>query len=169
MSEIKTRISSIYRQYYSELYRFLSSKLRSREDAAEIAQEAFIRMLTLADGYPIRHLRGLLFRTALNLTVDSFRRNRPRVEQMEEVAMVESLPSEAPEPESVIYAQQRLALLRGAIDELPPKCRHAFLRHKFENRSYAEIASEMGISKNMVEKHIIKAIAHCRRCLERAD
>lgn len=169
MSEIRKQINSVYRQYYDELYRFLSFKLRCREDAAEIAQEAFTRMLALEDGYQFRHLRGFLFRTALNLTADSFRAGRLRTEQIDEAAMAETLPSEAPGSESVIHGRQRLALLRGAIAELPPKCRHAFLRHKFENRSYAEIASEMGISKNMVEKHIIKAIAHCRGRLERAD
>jgi RNA polymerase sigma-70 factor (ECF subfamily) len=169
MSEIRKQINSIYRECYDELCRFLSYRLRSRDEAAEIAQEAFTRMLALEDGYQLRHPRGFLFRTALNLTMDSFRTDRPRAEQMDGVDMAENLPSEAPGPESVVYAQQRLALLREAVAELPPKCRHAFVRHKFENRSYAEIASEMGISKNMVEKHIIKAIAYCRGRLERAD
>jgi RNA polymerase sigma-70 factor (ECF subfamily) len=169
MSEIKKHISSIYRQYYDELCRFLSSRLRNHEEAAEIAQEAFARMLALDEGYQVRHPRGFLFRTALNLTMDSFRARRPRADQMDEVAMADDLLSETPGPESIVYAQQRLAILRKAIAELPPKCRQAFVRHKLENRSYAEIAAEMGISRNMVEKHIIKALAHCRKSLDAAD
>jgi RNA polymerase sigma factor, sigma-70 family len=163
MSESNQLISRLYRQYYGELFRFLASRLPSREDAAEIAQEAFARMLALESDYPFQHPRGFLFRTALNLTVDAFRSQHPRPHQMDEIAMAENLPCETPGPESAVYARQRLDLLKNAIAELPPRCRQAFLMHKFENRSYTEIAAEMGISRNMVEKHIIKALAHCRR------
>lgn len=168
MRDTKINIGSLYRQYYDELRRFLSSKLRNREDADEIAQEAFVRMLALEDGYHVRHPRGFLYRTALNLTVDAYRNSQPSAEQVDEASPAEDLPSETPGPESIVYGQQRLGQLKQAIDELPPKCRQAFLLHKFENRSYVEIAVEMGISKNMVEKHIIKAIAHCRRSLDAA-
>jgi RNA polymerase sigma-70 factor (ECF subfamily) len=168
MSETKKNIDSLYRQYYDELRRFLSSKLRNREDADEIAQESFARMLALEDGYHVRHPRGFLYRTALNLTVDAFRTSLPRAGQMDEITMAEDLPSETPGPESIVYGQQRLGQLKKAIAELPPKCRQAFLLHKFENRSYLEIAVEMGISRNMVEKHIIKAVAHCRKSLDAA-
>lgn len=168
MSEIKKNIDSLYRQYYDELRRFLSSRLRNREDADEIAQESFVRMLALEDGYHVRHPRGFLYRTALNLTVDAFRTSLPRAGQMDDITMAESMPSETPGPESIVYGQQRLGHLKKAIAELPPKCRQAFLMHKFENCSYLEIAVEMDISKNMVEKHIIKAIAHCRRSLDAA-
>jgi DNA-directed RNA polymerase specialized sigma24 family protein len=43
-----------------------------------------------------------------------------------------------------------------------------FLLHKFEGLSHADIATRLGISKNMVEKHIIKALAHCRDRLHHA-
>ena len=47
-------------------------------------------------------------------------------------------------------------------NELHYKCRTVFLLHKFKNLSHAEIAARFGISKNMVEKHIIKAMARCK-------
>jgi DNA-directed RNA polymerase specialized sigma24 family protein len=43
---------------------------------------------------------------------------------------------------------------------------HVFLLHKFEQRSHAEIAAGLGTSKNMVEKHVIKAMAHCRKRMD---
>jgi RNA polymerase sigma-70 factor (ECF subfamily) len=68
--------------------------------------------------------------------------------------------------ERTIAARQQVRMLYRAILELPPKCRQVFLLHKFKERSHAQIAAHLGISKSMVEKHIIKAMTHCRQRLE---
>jgi RNA polymerase sigma-70 factor (ECF subfamily) len=38
--------------------------------------------------------------------------------------------------------------------------------HKFTGLTHSEIAARLGISKNMVEKHVIKAMTHCRKRLD---
>jgi RNA polymerase sigma-70 factor (ECF subfamily) len=72
-------------------------------------------------------------------------------------------------PEVSVYAQQRLTLLQQAIAELPPRCKQVFLLHKFEHHSHAAIAEMLGISVNMVEKHVMRALAHCRQRLADLD
>ncbi|MEC3907195.1 sigma-70 family RNA polymerase sigma factor [Tamlana sp. 2201CG12-4] len=59
--------------------------------------------------------------------------------------------------EDVKMMEQRLACLRLAIDELPPKCKKALLLNKIEGYRYKEIAESMGISVKTVENHISKA------------
>jgi len=63
-------------------------------------------------------------------------------------------------------ARYRLRILAAAVDDLPPRCREVFLMSRLDGLGNGEIAGRLGISRNMVEKHIIKAMMHCRRRLD---
>ena len=161
-----TLVLSLFRQYSGELLSFLTAKLGCREQAADVVQETYVRVLSLENPYVILQPRAFLYKTALNLTIDTFRRRRLRAERTVELETVEHLPSQLPDQETVVESKQRVEILRRAIDELPPKCRHVFLLHKFQSLPHAVIAERLGISKNMVEKHVMKAMAHCRKRLD---
>jgi len=79
---------------------------------------------------------------------------------------VHDLPSRHADPERIVAGKEEIEYLSQAIAELPPKCRHVFLLHKVRGKSHREIAAHLGISQNMVEKHIIKGMAHCRQRLD---
>jgi RNA polymerase sigma-70 factor (ECF subfamily) len=70
---------------------------------------------------------------------------------------------ELPSLEQEAADQQKLAILRGVIDELPPRCRQVFALHNIHGMSYSEIAKDLGISESGVEKHIMKGLQHCRK------
>lgn len=161
-----TLVLSLFRQYSGELLSFLTTRLGCREQAADVVQETYVRVLSLENPYAILQPRAFLYKTALNLTIDAFRRRRLRAERTVEFEMVAHLPSQLPDQEAVVESKQRVEVLRRAIDELPPKCRQVFLLHKFQSLPHAVIAERLGISKNMVEKHVMKAMAHCRKRLD---
>ena len=165
-NEITAERFVIFRQYYDELVRFLTVKLRSRDQALDIAQEAFLHVLTKSPSASISRPRAFLYKTALNLTVDLFRRQRIRSEGTIQLEVVEKVPSGIPRQDCELEAKERVRLLYAAINNLPPKCRQVFLLHKFKGLSHADIARQLGISKNMVEKHVMKAMDHCRRQVE---
>jgi RNA polymerase sigma factor (sigma-70 family) len=158
--------TTFFQQYYGELLRFLTAKLGCREQAADVVQDTFLRVRGVKDLAAVDQPRAFLYKTALNLTVDLFRRQRIRSERMTELDMTEHLPSTTPRQDDAVEAKERVRLLHEAIAELPPKCRQVFLLHKFMDLPHAEIAARLGISKNMVEKHVMKAMAHCRRRVE---
>ena len=60
--------------------------------------------------------------------------------------------------ETIVSARQDLDVILAAVDELPPKCREVFLMQRNEGLAYAEIASRLGISESMVQKHMSKAL-----------
>jgi RNA polymerase sigma factor (sigma-70 family) len=74
----------------------------------------------------------------------------------------------AASPERIALARERLALLAAAMDELPPRCREVFVLRQVEQLDQAEIARRLCISRNMVEKHLRKALLHCRARVELA-
>ncbi len=52
------------------------------------------------------------------------------------------------------------------VDELPEKCRQVFILRKFRDYDQQQIADELSISRRMVEKHLQKALSHCRTRLQ---
>ena len=58
--------------------------------------------------------------------------------------------------------------MRRAIEDLPPKCRAVFIRHKFDGVPQATLAGEFGISLNAIEKHLVRALLQLRGRLQLA-
>ncbi len=164
----KIDIASLYSEYGDALHRFLSKKLPS-SDAADLLHDTFVRVLCLADGYELRSPRPFLFRVARNLMLDHHKAGYSKMFEVDAGSDVEQRSTDNITPEVSVYSQQRLTILQQAIDELPPRCRQVFLLHKFEHKSHAAIANMLGISINMVEKHVIRALAHCRKRLVTLD
>lgn len=158
--------TSLFQRYYAELLRFLTVKLGCREQAADVVQDTFLRVRNLKDLTGIAQPRAYLYKTALNLSVDLFRGQRIRAEHITQLETTQDYPSAAPRQDDAVEANERIRLLYDAIAELPPRCRQVFLLHKFMEVPHAEIAIRLGISKNMVEKHVMKAMAHCRQRVE---
>ena len=156
---------SVFREYYDDLVTYLTMKLRSRDQAMDVAQETFLRVLTREPSGPILQPRAFLYRTALNLSIDLFRKRRQQAEVALDSEDIQDLLTVPADQERIVESREQVATLYRAILELPPKCRQVFLLHKFKERSHAEIAAHLGISQSMVEKHIIKAIIHCRQRL----
>ncbi|WP_271195163.1 sigma-70 family RNA polymerase sigma factor [Pseudomonas turukhanskensis] len=147
--------------YYRELVRFLSAKLGSRQQAADVAHDAYLRVMERASQQQIESPRAFLYRTALNLVIDEHRRNAlRRTENLDVLDQQEQFFS--PSPHRSLAHEQRLQLLQRALDELSPVCRDAFLLRKLEGLSHDEIAERLSISQSLVEKHIVNAMKHCR-------
>lgn len=68
-------------------------------------------------------------------------------------------------PERYAIARQQIRRLQVAIDELPPRCREVFVKHKFDGLSQKTLAAAYGISLNAVEKLLIRALLRLRDCL----
>ena len=58
--------------------------------------------------------------------------------------------------------RDKVAALSVLLNELPIACRTAFIMNKVEGHSHREIAETLGISVSMVEKHMLRALCHCR-------
>ncbi len=158
-------------RYYQELLNFLSRMLNDRDAAADLAQESYARVLAVQQsGDPIAEPRALLYRTARNLVIDRHRRDTVRASTQTTDADEALLPMDmapapsASQPEVAAASTQAVNAMLAAIGALPLRCREAFILHKFDGLSQAEVAEQMGISVKMVERHIKLGLQACRAC-----
>lgn len=147
------------RQQYGSLLRFMRNRLPSDEDARDGAQESMTRLLRYRDSEPSSAWRPLLYRIAVNVVSEQFRRSGARHAKQHVPLDGVELPSEAPDQEELVERGQRKALLREAILTLPPRCQQIYLLSRVDGLTYPEIARRCGITEKAVEKSIARTIA----------
>ncbi len=139
------------------LRRFVRGLVASRQDAEDVIQEAYLRVLRYSTEYEVEDRERLLFSAARNLAVDSQRRRRTRERYAADFAVLAESVDDWPASDEVVDARERLRRVEVAIVLLPPRCREVFLMHRLDGLSYSQIARSCGISVSAVEKHIARA------------
>ena len=160
------KIAVLFQRHRVALISFLGRMGVRNSDAEDLAQEAFVRALRVADWRSIRNPRAYLCRIAANLQRDRIRREiRERAAGLETGVILDckEVRSSAPTPEDIAVAQDEFRRLKEALESLPPKTRRVMLLTKFQNLSYAEAGAVIGISPRTVEKHVARGVAMCVR------
>lgn len=136
-------------------------RLGNAADAADLAQDTFVRLLSSAPGEPLNLTapRAYLATIANRLTINLYRRRS--LEQAYLAALAEV-------PEELAPSLEHQALVLEALDEvdrvlavLPAKARQAFLMAQLEGYTQEEIASRLGISVRSVQRHLARAFEEC--------
>lgn len=160
-------LAEIARDHHSALVRFLALRTGSSEDAKEIVQEAYVKMLTLDRPGTISVVAGYLWRVAVNLAIDRKRHHVLR-ERFRRTAVPAAERQEF-SAEAVVEARERLAIVERAIGELPPRCLEAFVLHVLQDLTFDEVGREMGISDRMAKKHVARALEYLQTRLDAVD
>jgi RNA polymerase sigma-70 factor (ECF subfamily) len=162
-------IEHLFHEHRFELTRCLYRIVRCEQAAADLTQEAYLRLVNMAPTTSVTFPRALLFRTATNLAIDYLRKEKPNRQTGENVDLAMDVPSAAPSAERALFDKQRFRIFLRAIDSLSPRSREAFLLHRVQDCSYREIAIRLSISESAVEKLIMRALLHCRTTLQAHD
>jgi RNA polymerase sigma factor (sigma-70 family) len=143
-------------------------RIRRHAEAAELAQEVFVRMLRIRNLESIQNPQAYLFTVATNLMREHATRER-RLNNTVDVndPAVQDQLAELPSFGGEIDAARRIKRLREVLRELSPKCHAAVSLQYFHGLSYEEIAQRLGISTNMVKKYLSQALVLCRRRMVR--
>ena len=157
MSSSPLRALGLY-AHYQELLGTWTRKLSNRHEAEDLSQEAVLRVLEA--GTTPDQPRAYLHQTARNIAVDSLRKQG----SWEQVPLdnVESFHAETGNPEADLHAVQLAGKIEAALAELPLKCRQVFVWQRLDGCSQQQIVERLDISKNMVEKYMIRAMRHLR-------
>ena len=161
-------LAEIFRNHNAALVRLLAIRIGSTEDAKELVQEAYAKVLALDRPGAISLQVGLLWRTAVNLASN---RRQQRKAQERFMRIAQAFPTETTDfsAESRYEARERLKIVQRAINELPPRCAEAFVLHVLRGLTFEEVGHEMGISWRMAIKHVSRALEYLQTCLDAAD
>ncbi len=164
--------STFVEEHREGLVRFLEKRLGNQLDAADVAQEAYLRLFRSERFEELENPRAFLYRIAANLAVNRNLQEGRVAKQRQQLALAAQRdPGRAGRagPEATLDARELEQQVIGILGELPPDCRRALVLHRFTGRTYREIAVELGVSRSMVEKHLIRALKHLRRRLREFD
>ena len=150
-------------EHYEELIGIWTRRLRNRQQAEDLAHDTFVRVLESRSS-EVAQPRAYLHQTARNIAVDTYRR-----EDRREALALDAFEHSAPhsgDPEHFMHAIQLADSIERALAELPLNCRKIFIWQKIEGLTQQEIAVRLGLSKNMVEKYMIRTLRHLRDRLD---
>lgn len=163
----RSDVERVFREHNDALLRFIAARLGSKQEAPEIAQEAYVRLLRLDNREAVSYLRAFLFKIAANLVTDRLR-GRARRSALLPAGEGEKAVFEL-SPEREIEGRQAIERMRQAIDELPRKCREAFLLYRIEELSVPEVAARLGLQERMVWRYVARALDHIRMRVRDAE
>jgi RNA polymerase sigma-70 factor (ECF subfamily) len=169
MAEVKkTLVERLFAEQRGALQAFLFRRVRKHSEAAELAQETYVRMLRAPDLESIRNPEAYLYAVASNLAKEHAHRE-PRESARLDIddPYVQEQLAELPGVASDLDTEQRVRRLREVLLQLPPKCRAAVELQYWHGLRYEEIALRLGISTHMVKKYLSQALVHCRRRMAR--
>ena len=133
--------AALYTRWRPAVLDLLARRLGNLEEAENLAQEALIRALDAAETRSIENFAAYSLRIANNLATDVLRRRRFHSDAAPEEHL-------RPMPANPGAAEYRR--LRSAVDRLPADERQVILLRYDTGLSFAEIAVEIGMSKNGV-------------------
>jgi RNA polymerase sigma-70 factor (ECF subfamily) len=161
----------LVRRHQTAVYNAIYRLVGERQDALDLAQEAFVRGYGALDSFDMARPFGpWVTRIAVNTALNWLQRRRvptvPLANGASAVQAERALADETAEPERVYLAGERQAQLRRAILALPPHYRAVVELRHFQDLSYEEIATALGIALSDVKSQLFRARRMLRERLE---
>jgi len=159
-----SELARLFQQHNDSLVQLLRARLRSDQEARDVAQEAYVKLLQLDSPGTISYLRTYLFRTALNIATDRMRSAAVHAAAYRDPVFDRHVDELT--PEKTVVAEEELERVEAAIASLPSRERYAFLLHRFADMDVEEIARRLGVTGRSVRNYIVRALLCCREALE---
>lgn len=155
-------IESLYSGHHGWLQGWLRRKLGCDEQAADLAQDTFMRLFGRR-ALTLDQPRALLTHIAKGLVIDHWRRQEVERAYLEALANMRE--SHAPSAEARYLILESLYRIEAMLRDMPDKTREVFLRAQMDGRTYAEIAEESGMALITVKRHMKAGFVACMAAL----
>lgn len=129
-----------------------------------MAQEAYVRLLSLDEPDAVSYLRAFLFKTAANIAIDRRRRDHTHDRAVELPLFGEF--ADQLTPERRVASAETLDRLQRLIAAMPAKCQQSFILNQIYGMDTASVAAELELSESQVRRYVARALLHCRAQLD---
>jgi RNA polymerase sigma-70 factor, ECF subfamily len=152
-------------RWQQPVFAFLWHMLRSREEAEDLAQDVFLKVLDKAPRYrPEGKFRSWVLRIAANRARSALRR-RKVLRWVSFDPDVHDRPRGDDDASTLLERGETVARVRDAIGRLPQRQREAVVLRRYQELSYEEIAVALDATLPAVESLLQRAAANLRRDL----
>jgi RNA polymerase sigma-70 factor (ECF subfamily) len=164
----KAFVAALAKEHGHGLRRFLASRLReAADDVPDLIQEVYLRLLRVPNHDTIRSPQAYLF-TVAHHVLHQHKMSLSAIPESVDVmdVLAEMQAHIVDDPATQLDVRRRLQELDALLKEVPARSRVAFILHRRFGFTLDEIAQQLGVSRPMVKKYLVKALAHCKQRVE---
>ena len=159
-----------FRTSYRDLLRYLVHRTSSADEARDLAHDTWLRLAELAEQGALpavpegSEARAYLFAMARNLSTDRQRRDGVALRH---AAAFPARERASPDATEALMYGQAISAIEAALGGLPERARQVFLRHRVQGEDQSVLAAEYGVSRNMIERDMMRAMDCVQAAMER--
>ncbi len=154
-------VAAHFADYRRDILGFLRSRVRNPEQAEDLLQQVFLRLMQRSDWSEIQNPEAYLRTTARHVLADFYRsqgaRDQGIVLEFQEFRHADETWS----PDNSLQSGEFFDRLASVLESLSPKVQKAFVLSRVYGYTYSEIGRALSISPRTVEKHVAKGLARC--------
>jgi RNA polymerase sigma-70 factor (ECF subfamily) len=152
-------VEGLYSAHHNWLTGWLRRRLGCPHNAADLAQDTFVKVLLARETPQLVEPRAFLTTIAKRVLCNHYRRQE--LERAYHQALAELPEALAPSEEERAIILETLVELDQLLDGLPVLVKRAFLLAQVDGLTHGEIAARLGISVATVKRHLTKAAMRC--------
>ena len=146
------------------IQKYITRRISNADNVDDLVQEALIRTLNRNKSTKIDNFPAYLNQVAKSVIYHDWQKNKNQHNNDDEMELVAP---KSNDPESKIITEQKLKLVKQALDELPPLRRKVFELRRLEGLSREEICLKLDMSQESVKKHITRAMTQITLHIEK--
>ena len=158
-------IERLYMDHHGWVYQWLKRRLSNNQDAADLAQDTFVRLLKRQHDYHYEQPRALLTTIAKGLLLNWYQRQQIEKAYLEALAAAPRRYDDI-SPERRLQAIKALCLLNKLLLQMPARQRQSLIWSQIDGLSQQEIARRQGVSTRTVMRDLLAAISLCLAQIE---
>lgn len=157
-------ISDSYKNYHRSVYLYILYKIRKDEDAKDLSQDVFLRLMDYKQMLRPETIKYFIFSICRNLVIDYLRRHY----KMQEITsyFLDQIPTSTNDVESQIIANDISTCEQERVLRLPMQRRKIYVMSRFRHKSSAYISTCLGLSVRTVENHLFVSRKEIREYIQ---
>ncbi|MGM5469991.1 RNA polymerase sigma factor [Flavobacteriaceae bacterium LMO-SS05] len=161
MGNIKhENIKDLFLKHYEELCLYSYTYLHSMDEAEDVVQDIFVKILTLENRNEILNLKSYVYAMVRNHSLKKIKKLSKIISLNEENSTTLS------SYEDLIINKELNLKVQKALEDLPPQTKNVFVLCVLENLKYESAAEKLGVSINTIKYHLKKSFKLLRTSLK---
>ena len=165
MATVRNPNHAVIEDYYrlsDKLRRYVGSRINNEDDAADLVQEVFIRLLEYSGRIVTPSVANLAFTIASRMVNDYLRHHYVKASAHHEISNIQVNTSN--DTEETVIGRDMQRLERRQLDAMPPQRRLIYIMRIHQGKNTKEISQALDISPRTVENHFYIGIRQMRKC-----